>query len=47
MANVQQGIDYAKSVVAGDIVASKWVILACKRFLDDLAHGEARNVNIP
>lgn len=44
MADVQQGIDYAKSIVAGDIVAGKWVILACKRFLDDLEHGKTRNI---
>lgn len=28
--------DYASSVVRGDIVACKWVKLACQRFLDDL-----------
>jgi len=28
--------DYARSVVAGDIVACKWVRLACQRHLDDL-----------
>ncbi|WP_392552915.1 terminase large subunit [Orbus wheelerorum] len=44
MAKVQQGIDYAKSVVNGDIVAGRLTILACQRFLDDLEHGEKRGV---
>lgn len=29
-------LDYAKSVVSGDIVAGKYATLACQRFLDDL-----------
>lgn len=44
MATVQQGIDYANSVVNGDIVAGKLTILACKRFLNDLDNGEQRGI---
>jgi phage terminase large subunit-like protein len=34
--HVDAGNRYAKDVVAGKIPACKWVILACKRHLDDL-----------
>lgn len=34
---VEIGLGYARAVVAGDIVACKWVRLACQRQLDDLA----------
>ncbi|MBG6243611.1 MAG: terminase large subunit, partial [Candidatus Symbiopectobacterium sp. Dall1.0] len=44
MAKVAEGIRYAERVVAGDVIACKYVRLACQRFLDDLKHGEARNV---
>ena len=30
------GIQYAKDVVSGDIIACKDIISACQRFLDDL-----------
>jgi phage terminase large subunit-like protein len=33
---VASGLEYARSVVAGDVVACKWVKLACQRHLDDL-----------
>jgi len=35
---------YARRVVAGEIVASKWVRLACKRHLDDLETGHERGL---
>ena len=31
-----KGIQYAKDVVSGKILACQWVKLACKRFLDDI-----------
>lgn len=34
-------IEYAEQVTAGDIVAGKFVILACRRFLDDLARQDS------
>lgn len=34
--HVADAENYARSVVAGEIPACKWVILACKRHLDDL-----------
>lgn len=34
--------DYAKEVVSGKIIASKWVKLACKRHLDDLTRVDFR-----
>lgn len=33
---------YVQSVLAGDIVASRWVKAACKRYLDDLEHAGDR-----
>lgn len=44
MATVQDGVRYAERVVAGEIIACKWTILACRRFLDDLEHGPERGV---
>jgi phage terminase large subunit-like protein len=35
---------YVREVIAGRILASKWVILACKRHLRDLATGAARGL---
>jgi phage terminase large subunit-like protein len=35
---------YANSVLNGDIVACKWVKLACQRHLDDLEHGHKRGL---
>jgi phage terminase large subunit-like protein len=34
--HVDEANNYAKQVIAGEIVACKWVKLACKRHLDDL-----------
>lgn len=34
--HVSKANKYARDVVAGDIIACKWIILACKRHLDDL-----------
>ena len=33
---VNAALAYARAVVAGDLVACKWVKLACQRQLDDL-----------
>ena len=33
-------LDYAKRVVAGDILACKWVTLSCQRFIDDLSRSD-------
>lgn len=44
MATVQAGIQYAESVLAGEIVAGELVRLACQRFLNDLEHGPERGV---
>lgn len=33
-----KGIEYAKQVVSGEIVAGKWVRLGCKKILDDLSN---------
>lgn len=38
---VEAGLQYARSVVAGDIPACKWVRLACQRQLDDLDRAES------
>jgi phage terminase large subunit-like protein len=35
---------YARDITEGRIPACKWVKLACKRHLDDLANGEARGI---
>jgi len=35
---------YAESVLSGDILACKWVHLACQRFLNDLKHGHKRGL---
>ncbi len=35
-AGIQEGHQYALDIVAGKIVACKWVKLACKRYLNDL-----------
>lgn len=35
-AGVKEGHQYALDVVAGEIMACKWIILACKRYLSDL-----------
>ena len=34
--HVEAALRYARDVVAGRILACQWVILACKRQLDDL-----------
>lgn len=34
--NVAEALGYCKAVVAGKIPAGKWIVLACKRHLDDL-----------
>lgn len=34
---VEAALDYAKAVVAGEVIACKWTRLACQRQLDDLA----------
>lgn len=44
MATVQAGIQYAESVLAGEIVAGELVRLACQRFLNDLEHGPERGI---
>jgi phage terminase large subunit-like protein len=36
--------NYANNVISGEIIACKWVILACKRFLDDLENGHKRGI---
>lgn len=38
------GLKYAKDVVVGNVVAGKWIKLACKRHLDDLKHGKKRGL---
>ena len=35
---------YAESVLSGEVLACKWVQLACKRHLDDLEHGHERGL---
>ena len=35
---------YAESVISGEVLACKWVKLACKRHLDDLEHGHERGL---
>ena len=35
---------YIHSVLSGEIIACKYVKLACRRHLDDLAHGAERNI---
>ena len=35
---------YAESVVSGEVLACKWVKLACKRHLEDLEHGHERGL---
>lgn len=44
MATVSEGIQYAESVLAGEIVAGELVHLACRRFLNDLEHGPERGI---
>lgn len=39
---VERGLRYARGVVAGDIVACKWVRLACERQLRDLKRWKAK-----
>ncbi len=36
--------DYARAVARGDVVAGKWVRLACERHLRDLDHGHERGL---
>jgi phage terminase large subunit-like protein len=43
-APVDRATDYARRVVAGEIVAGPWVRLACKRHLDDLLVGHLRGL---
>jgi len=40
----QRALDYATNVVDGTIPASKYIILACKRHLDDLETGNERGL---
>lgn len=37
-----RALAYAKGVAAGDIVACKWIRLACQRFIDDLKRDDLR-----
>jgi phage terminase large subunit-like protein len=37
-------LDYAHGVVGGTIPAGRYVVQACQRFLDDLAHGSERGL---
>lgn len=37
---IERALRYAKSVVEGDVVAGKWEIAACQRYLDDLDRQE-------
>lgn len=39
MSAVKRGIQYAIDVIAGDVVACKWVKLAAQRFIDDVENG--------
>jgi len=38
-------IKYAEDVLSGQILACRWVKLACERFLDDLEHGHERGLH--
>jgi phage terminase large subunit-like protein len=38
----KRALRYAEGVVAGDVVACKWIRLACQRFLDDLEREDIR-----
>lgn len=38
----ERATQYARSVVDGSIVASKWIVLACKRHLNDLNQSSSR-----
>jgi phage terminase large subunit-like protein len=38
----QRATDYCRRVVAGEVLASKWIKLACKRHLDDLQKAHSR-----
>jgi len=40
---VDAALGYARAVVAGDLVACKWVRLACQRQLDDLERAQSPN----
>ena len=40
--SVASSIRYAQQVINGEISACRWVILACRRFFDDLKHAEKR-----
>lgn len=44
MATISEGIDYARGVLAGEIVAGELVKLACERFFHDIEHGPERDV---
>src|SRR5574343_782254 len=37
MSYVARAIEYAEQVIAREVVAGKWTVAACQRFLDDLA----------
>lgn len=39
--HVRRALQYARDVVAGRVLACKWVRLACRRHLDDLARAKA------
>lgn len=41
--HVDQATRYAKAVVAGKVLACKWVRLACKRHLDDLKKAKSKD----
>ena len=35
---------YAEDILSGKIIACKWTILACKRYINDLKYGEKRGI---
>lgn len=39
-AQVSDGVQYAEDVVSGKVLVCKWVMLACKRFLNDMKRSE-------
>ena len=43
--NVAKAEKYARDVVAGKIVANKWIKLACQRHIDDKAKAKNKDSN--
>jgi len=37
-------VEYAEAVLSGDLIACRWIKLACQRFIDDLEHGQERGL---